>query len=87
MTVNDVQTFGAIAEGLELISNLITRCAIMEELYLRTLTGTMAKNIAESQLKQAILKLYVAILKYLSNARRYYDRNTAGIVICYFFQS
>lgn len=81
-----MQTFGAIAEGLELISNLITRCAIMEELYLRTWTLTTVKNIAESQLKQAILKLYVAILKYLSNARRYYDRNTAGIVICHCFQ-
>lgn len=84
MTVNDVQTFGAMAEGIELITNLVTHCAIIEKLYLGILTEMMTGDTAESQLKQAILKLYVAVLKYLSNARRYYDRHTAGMVKCYY---
>ena len=32
--MNDVETFGAMAEGLEHVSNLITRYAIFENLYL-----------------------------------------------------
>jgi hypothetical protein len=68
---------------MELVSNLITRYAIFEKLYLRTTTGSEAEVEAEGkcQLTQAILKLYIAVLKYLSNARRYYGRHTAGASI------
>lgn len=76
MTVNDVQTFGAMIEGVELVSNLITRSAILEKLYLRTTEGM--KAAAKDQLEQAIFELYTAVLKYLSKARRYYTRNTIG---------
>jgi hypothetical protein len=58
-------------EGMELVSNLITRYAIFEGLYLQTTSA------AKDQLSQSMVKLYAAVLKYLSNARCYYDRNTA----------
>ena len=74
MTVNDIQIFGAMIEGIELVSNLITRYAILEKLYLQTITGM--KAAAKDQLEKAILQLYTAVLKYLSKARRYYDRKT-----------
>ena len=63
-----------MVEGVEHVSNLITRYAIIEKLYLRT----NATEAADDQLKQAIVKLYSAVLEYLSKAARYYNRNTAG---------
>lgn len=74
MAVNDIQIFGAMLEGIELVSNLITRNFILEKLYLQTTTE--AKSAAKDQLANAITKLYSAVLKYLSKARRYYDRKT-----------
>jgi hypothetical protein len=74
VTVNDTQIFGAMIEGVELVANLITRCSILEKLYLQTTLG--ANAAANDQLVKAILGLYVAVLRYLSKARRYYDRRT-----------
>ena len=61
-------------EGIELVSNLITRSAILEKLYLNTTAGT--NSATRDQLVKAILELYITLLKYLSKARRYYDRKT-----------
>lgn len=72
MTVNDSQTFGAMAEGVELVSNIITRYAIVEQLYLQKPSAT------KDQLTQAILRLYSTVLTYLSKARSYYQSNTFG---------
>jgi len=72
MTVNDSQTFGAMAEGVELVSNLITRYTIVEQLYLQK------PSSAKDQLTQAILRLYSTVLIYLSKAKSYYQRNTFG---------
>ncbi|MCJ1378529.1 hypothetical protein MMC17_001628 [Xylographa soralifera] len=71
-SVNDSQTFGAMAEGIELVSNLITRYTIVECLYLRK------PSMAKSQLTQALLEVYSAVLVYLSKAKRFYERSTPG---------
>jgi hypothetical protein len=83
MTVNDSQTFGAMVEGVELVSNLITRYAIFEKLYLQTVTRSEAEAEGKKQLAQAILKLYIAVLVYFSKAKRYYSRHTAGSLMCF----
>ncbi|KAL5391936.1 hypothetical protein PMIN04_007501 [Paraphaeosphaeria minitans] len=72
VAVNDVQTFGAMAEGVEFVSDMVTRCAIIEDLYLQ---GT---SEAKTQLEQAVVKLYTKILQYVLKARRYYSTSTAG---------
>jgi N-terminal domain of NWD NACHT-NTPase len=72
VAVNDTETFGAMAEGVEFVSNLITRYTIVEQLYLQKL------STAKDQLMKAITKLYAALLKYLSKANRFYGRNSAG---------
>jgi hypothetical protein len=72
MMVNDSQTYGAMIEGLELVSSLIARYAKVEDLYL---SGTSAQ---ENQLSDSVIRLYAAILVYLSKASRYYDRRTPG---------
>jgi hypothetical protein len=76
VTVNDSETFGAMAEGIQYVSNLITRYAISESIYLRINTAAAAKD----QLADSIVKLYTAILKYLAKARRYYDRSFASAI-------
>ncbi|MCJ1396699.1 hypothetical protein MMC18_009591 [Xylographa bjoerkii] len=71
-SVNDSQTFGAMAEGVELLSNLITHYTIVECLYLRK------PSMAKSQLTQALLEVYSAVLVYLSKANQFYERSTPG---------
>jgi hypothetical protein len=63
-----------MVEGVEHVSNVITRYTIFEKLYLRR-NDTAA---ADGQLKQSITRLYSAILEYLAKAARYYNRNTAS---------
>jgi hypothetical protein len=72
IAVSDDQTFGAMAEGLELVSKLITRSKIVEELYLLKLSSM------KSQLQKALVALYTAILIYLGKAGSYYKESTAG---------
>ena len=72
MVVNDIETYGAMIEGLELVSNLITRYAMIEWLYLQE------DSAGKEQLVEAVTRLYTAILVYLAKARRYYDRRTGG---------
>ena len=70
--MNDVQTFNATTESIEHVSSLITRYAMIEELYLRV------SSAATEHLAESLVYLYTAILQYLLRARRYYARNTAG---------
>ena len=56
-----------MAEGVELVSNLITRYTIVEYLYLRK------PSMAKDQLIQALLEVYSAVLMYLWKAKRIYD--------------
>jgi hypothetical protein len=67
-----------MVEGIELVSHLITRYTILEKLYLRTVSRSKAETEGRNQLAQATLKLYIAVLVYLSKAKRYYGRPTAG---------
>jgi hypothetical protein len=70
--VNDHKSLEAMAEGLELVSNLIAKCRVWEELYL------MKPSALNAQLTEAMLKLYSATLIYLGKAGRYYKQSTAG---------
>ncbi len=73
IAVNDSQTFGAMAEGVELVSDLITRSYVVEIFYLQKPSKTLA------QLEKAILKLYTTLLIYLNKAIRYYEQSSLGI--------
>jgi hypothetical protein len=37
-------------------------------------------SVARDELTDSIVKLYVAVLTYLSKARRYYDRKASGML-------
>jgi hypothetical protein len=70
IAVNDSMSFQAMAEGIELISTMITRYAVVESLYL------LEESSLKSQLTSGITKLYVCILRYLSGAKTYYNKST-----------
>ena len=56
-------------EGVGRTSDLIVRFAWVETLYLHASTP---KRV---QLRTALIDLYVAVLKYLARARRYYTKH------------
>ena len=70
IAVNDSSSFQDMAEGIELISAMITRYAVVESLYL------LEDSSLRVQLTDGITKLYVAILKYLGVAKAYYNKST-----------
>ncbi|KAL8876448.1 MAG: hypothetical protein Q9198_005357 [Flavoplaca austrocitrina] len=70
LSVNDVQIFLAMAEGLETVTSHITRCQIYEHLYLSR------SSSARADLEAHLLRHYAVILTYLAAARRYYTKST-----------
>ncbi|KAH0171452.1 hypothetical protein KCU67_g2167, partial [Aureobasidium melanogenum] len=71
MAVNDSMSFQAMAGGIELVSAMITRYAVVESLYL------LEESSLKAQLTSGITKLYVSILRYLSGAKTYYNKSTS----------
>ena len=74
--VNEYQTNEALLEGLEYISSLIARYAMVEALYL------YLASVANDQLSEAIVRLYSAVLIYLAKANKFYSRNTSSESSC-----
>ncbi|KAL8835809.1 MAG: hypothetical protein Q9176_006690 [Flavoplaca citrina] len=72
LSVNDVQTFGAMAEGLETVASHITRCKKYEDLYL----SPSSSSSIQADLNYLLLRHYAVILTYLATARRYYTKST-----------
>jgi hypothetical protein len=72
MSVGGSQKLGAVFDSIEMITNLIGRYAIFEDLYLKETSK------ASDLLKQAIVKLYASMLTYLAEAKRYLGQNTAS---------
>ena len=68
-----MQQYAIVLEGLETVSNLITRYEIMQKLYLEEETQT--KDLLQS----SIVALYNKILIFLCKAHRHYSRSTASM--------
>ncbi len=76
IAVSDINKFAFIVEGVETIAHTISRYAIFEQIYLgRVKTATHAMR----GLKEALVRLYAVILKYLSKAKSYLEENTASV--------
>jgi hypothetical protein len=71
LTINESQIFAAMIEGMEVITNLIARYAIFEDLYLRQ------EMRATNRLKASLVSLYAAILIFLAKGHHYYTRSIA----------
>lgn len=71
VAVNDSQTQGAVAEGLEVVSLLLVRYELVEQIYIPKASKSKALLV------NAISKLYVSILEYLAKAAGYYSQSIA----------
>jgi len=64
--------FGSTVESLEVVSHLITRYAIFEDVHMHRNTA------ATTELEPALTGLYAKILIVLAKAKRYFQTPTAG---------
>lgn len=71
-TVNDIEKYEFVAESIEVVSRCLCRCRILEQLYV---DGTAA---AAEQLESALIRLYSAILLFLSKLKSYFNQSKAG---------
>ena len=67
VAVNDRKAFGKTVENLEAVSHLITRYAILEELYLHRI------STARDKLEDMVVRLYAEILTFLARVRKYFQ--------------
>lgn len=65
VAVNDKKNFEELIESMEVVSHLITRYAIFEELYLQR------ESAARHELEDKIVRLYAEVLTFLAKARKY----------------
>jgi hypothetical protein len=70
--VNDNAKFAFMIEGVASIAELICRYAIVQEYY------TRSTSAAGDELERALIRLYAAIMVYLSKAKSYFDQNFAS---------
>ena len=63
--MNDKKSFEEMIESLEIVSHLITRYAVFEELYLQR------ESTARHELEDMVVRLYAEILTFLAKARKY----------------
>lgn len=71
--MSDSLEFGASIEGIETVSHLVTRGAILEDLHLGRQTA------ACGELKGALVLLYAKVLGFLAKAIQYFRTPTAGM--------
>ncbi|KAH0426094.1 ankyrin repeat protein [Colletotrichum camelliae] len=74
IAINDVEALATLADGIETISSLITRCAILENIHLAPHHYPLPK--AHTMLQDGLVSLYAAILAWLSAAGMHYDKRT-----------
>ncbi|KAK2775329.1 ankyrin repeat protein [Colletotrichum kahawae] len=74
VAVNDTETLAAVAEGIEMISYHIGRCAIYERLYL--VPHNLPVRTERTLLQNALISFYASILEWLSKAGVYYAMST-----------
>ena len=71
ISLNDVQLFGSLTEGLEVVCKIIARYAAIEKLYLRQSTSI------ENQLENSIIAVYASILSFFSKCQKFFDLGLA----------
>ena len=71
VSVENVNQYSVIAEGVEYVTLALTRYNIVERLYLRR------RNESTTCLRNSLTELYTCILQFLIKAQRFYEKNTA----------
>ena len=71
VSVENVNQYSIIAEGVEYVTLALTRYNIVERLYLKR------SNESTALLRDHLTELYTCILPFLIKARQFYDKSTA----------
>ena len=70
VSIQDVQQYTVVAEGLEVVANVVAQYNIIERLYLRR------RGEGTTELKSSIVDLYALVLEFLIRAQHFYSKNT-----------
>ena len=79
LAISDIELFGSVVEGVEIVSRLITRCGYHEAVYLAPIGRHTTDS--GSLLKDTIIRLYVKILEYLAKSAEYFQRGTSKRIL------
>lgn len=82
MGIDENKSFGSMLEGIEEVSNLISRYAIFELLYLQQKPAVIAES--KDQLTLSLVSLYTAVLQYLCKASQFYMQTTPSEFVSFF---
>lgn len=85
VSINDIQTFAAIAEALETVARLISRYSIFKTMYLPLVGQEL--TTAQSKLCEALVLLYSDCLRYLGEIAKYYERSTGERMVRSIFKT
>lgn len=69
ITIGDVEKFSALVEGLERISSVLTRYALLEDIY----PVKPGSSPLCTELQSSLIRLYTSILRYLVKAKSYFS--------------
>lgn len=72
IAINDFNKFDFVVQGAEKIAKMTARYRIVEHIYIEN------PSAAAEQLEQAVTRVYNLILKYLVEAKRYFEQRTGG---------
>lgn len=75
IAINDFSKFDFVVQGAERIARMTARYRIIEHIY------SQKGSAASEQLEEAIVRVYGSILKYLVEAKRYFEQETGGELI------
>ncbi|KAH6698408.1 hypothetical protein BKA61DRAFT_682441 [Leptodontidium sp. MPI-SDFR-AT-0119] len=74
-SIGDLEKYDFVVENLEIVSRSICRCRIVQQLYLDRHTSA-----AKDELELTLVKLYGAILLYLSKAKSFLERKKSPLL-------
>jgi hypothetical protein len=72
IAVNDFEKFDFVVESATSLAEIVCRYAIFEVVYLQS------SSPAADELRRALVKMYAAIMIYLSKVRSYFEQKTAS---------
>lgn len=78
IAINDFSKFDFVVQGAERIARMTARYRIIEQIY------AQKGSAASEQVEEAVLGVYGSILKYLVEAKRYFEHKTGGELYCQF---
>ena len=77
IAINDFSKFDFVVQGAERIAKMTARYKMIGKIYIQK------ESAATKQLEQAVVGVYGSILKYLVEAKRYFEHKTGGEFILF----